>query len=83
METIHYISAQPISLKVVSQIISSNKTIALSEESVLKIEKCRAFLNDKMKTHKDPIYGINTGFGSLYNVKINSENLSKNCIPNL
>ncbi|MCO4822711.1 MAG: histidine ammonia-lyase [Flavobacteriaceae bacterium] len=77
METIHYISAQPISLKVVSQIISSNKTIALSEESVLKIEKCRAFLNDKMKTHKDPIYGINTGFGSLYNVKINSENLSK------
>ncbi|MBN8091242.1 aromatic amino acid lyase, partial [Vibrio vulnificus] len=26
---------------------------------------------------KDPIYGINTGFGSLCNVKIDNENLSK------
>lgn len=30
-----------------------------------------------MTSHKDPIYGINTGFGSLYNVKINSANLTK------
>jgi histidine ammonia-lyase len=30
-----------------------------------------------MATHSEPIYGINTGFGSLCNVKISNENLSK------
>ena len=30
-----------------------------------------------MKSNNDPIYGINTGFGSLCNVKISNENLSK------
>jgi histidine ammonia-lyase len=31
----------------------------------------------KMASHSEPIYGINTGFGSLCNVKISNENLSK------
>lgn len=30
-----------------------------------------------MESHKEPIYGINTGFGSLYNIKISNENLTK------
>jgi hypothetical protein len=30
-----------------------------------------------MKSNSEPIYGINTGFGSLCNVKISNENLSK------
>jgi histidine ammonia-lyase len=30
-----------------------------------------------MDTLSEPIYGINTGFGSLCNVKISNENLSK------
>lgn len=30
-----------------------------------------------MESHSDPIYGINTGFGSLYNVKITQGNLTK------
>lgn len=42
-----------------------------------KIENCRRYLNEKIKSHDTPIYGINTGFGSLYNVKISSENLTK------
>jgi histidine ammonia-lyase len=34
------------------------------------------FFDKKMATHSEPIYGIN-GFGSLCNVKISNENLSK------
>ncbi len=34
-------------------------------------------MNDKLKSNERPIYGINTGFGSLCNVKISNENLSK------
>ncbi len=35
------------------------------------------YLDEKMKAQDSPIYGINTGFGSLYNVKISRENLTK------
>ena len=77
METIHYISSELLSIEVVNEIITQGKKLELSEEARLNIEKCRTYLDEKMKSHSDPIYGINTGFGSLYNVKISNENLSK------
>ncbi len=77
METIHYISTDLLSLELVNEIISQDKKLALSEEARLNIEKCRTYLDEKMKSNDEPIYGINTGFGSLYNVKISNDNLSK------
>lgn len=77
METMHYISSELLSLEIVNEIISQDKKLALSEEARANIEKCRNYLDEKMKSHSDPIYGINTGFGSLYNVKISNENLSQ------
>lgn len=77
MDTIHYISSELLSLEKVHDIISQDKKLALSEEARANIEKCRNYLDEKMKSHDDPIYGINTGFGSLYNVKISNENLSQ------
>jgi histidine ammonia-lyase len=77
MDTIHYISSDLLSLEIVNDIISQDKKLALSEEARANIEKCRTYLDEKMKSHSDPIYGINTGFGSLYNVKISNENLSQ------
>lgn len=77
MEAIHYISSELLSLEIVNDIISQDIKLALSEEARANIEKCRTYLDEKMKSHSDPIYGINTGFGSLYNVKISNENLSQ------
>jgi histidine ammonia-lyase len=77
METTHYISSEILSLEIVNTILSENQKLALSEEARANIEKCRTYLDEKMKSHDEPIYGINTGFGSLYNVKISNENLSK------
>lgn len=77
METVHYISSELLSLEIVNDIITQGKKLELSEEARANIEKCRNYLDEKMKSHSDPIYGINTGFGSLYNVKISNENLSK------
>jgi histidine ammonia-lyase len=51
--------------------------LAPSEEAKVNINKCRAYLDTKMVTQSTPIYGINTGFGSLCNVKISNDNLSK------
>ena len=77
METIHYISSDLLALETIDEIVFQGKTLALSEEAIVNIEKCRAYLDTKMTTQSTPIYGINTGFGSLCNVKISNENLSK------
>lgn len=77
METTHYISSDLLSIDMINKIVFQGKQLALSEEAIVNIEKCRKYLDDKMKSNSDPIYGINTGFGSLCNVKISNENLSK------
>ncbi|WP_054850799.1 histidine ammonia-lyase [Olleya sp. ITB9] len=77
MITSHIISSKPLDLATIQAIILEQKTLELSEESINKIKECRAYLNEKLKSETRPIYGINTGFGSLYNVKINNENLTK------
>jgi histidine ammonia-lyase len=77
MNPIHYISSKLLSIKDVETIVTNNCTLALSDESKQLIEKCREYLDAKLQSEKQPIYGINTGFGSLCNVKISVENLSK------
>ena len=77
MNTIHYIDPQPLDLAKIQEIISSDATLALSDVAIQKIEKCRFYLDKKMKSISKPIYGINTGFGALYNVKIAGNNLQK------
>ncbi len=77
MDNTHYISTDILSLEIVQEIIAHHKTIELSEEAKVNIQKCRDYLDKKMASHSEPIYGINTGFGSLCNVKISNENLSK------
>lgn len=77
MDHYHYISSDVLSLETINQILLENKSLALSEEAKVNIQKCRNYLDKKMQSQTDPIYGINTGFGSLCNVKISNENLSQ------
>ncbi len=76
MSEIHYINSKPINLPGIQEVITHNKLLELSNESIHKIKKCRKYLDDKMSENTAPIYGINTGFGALYNVKIASSNLT-------
>tara|TARA_B100000809_G_scaffold254281_1_gene291295 strand:- start:88 stop:1596 length:1509 start_codon:yes stop_codon:yes gene_type:complete len=77
MNSVHYINSTPLDLAKIQEIISLDVQLALSASVIQKIEKCRAFLDVKTKSISKPIYGINTGFGALYNVKINDNNLQK------
>ena len=77
MHTFHYIDSTSLDLTKIHEIISSDKKLVLSETAIQKIEKCRAYLDEKTKSISKPIYGINTGFGALYNVKIDDNNLQK------
>lgn len=77
MKEHHYITSAVIDLKEIKEILDKDKKLALSEEAISNIEKARRYLDGKMKENKTPIYGINTGFGSLCNVKISPENLTQ------
>ena len=67
MKKIHYISTEKINLELVEKIIEGKFQLALSEESKKLIHACREYLDNKMKSQKEPIYGVTTGFGSLCN----------------
>ena len=77
MDNRHYINTEVLSLETLQEIISQHKTLALSDEAKINIQRCREYLDTKMESQEAPIYGINTGFGSLCNVIISNENLSK------
>lgn len=73
----HFISSEGLTLKKIEEIINNKMDIALSEDAVARITKCRDYLNNKMETQKEPIYGVTTGFGSLCNISISKEELSQ------
>ena len=72
----HEISHAHLSLERLEEILENHEQLALSEEAVAAIRKCRAYLDAKMEDLDKPIYGVTTGFGSLYNVSIPKEDLS-------
>ena len=71
------ISGEQLSLDTISQLIWSGGKIELSAEARDAVESCRRFLDKKMDECREPIYGINTGFGSLCNVTVGPEDLSQ------
>ena len=71
----HQISTQTISIDAIQAIIEQQAKLQLSKEAIDKINFCRAYLDKAIAQNEKPIYGINTGFGSLCNVKINDEEL--------
>lgn len=73
----HYISRAILNIKDVNQIIAERKQLALSEEALVGLKRGKRYLDEKLKTSTEPIYGINTGFGSLCDVKISGDKLSK------
>ncbi len=74
---IHTISTGRITLERLKEIIDNHATLVLSEEAKMAILKCRRYLDEKMKDPEKPMYGITTGFGSLYNVTIPADELSQ------
>lgn len=77
MDTAHYISKAILNIQDVQQILDEGKKLELSEEALAGLKKCKSYLDEKLKTSTDPIYGINTGFGSLCDVKISGDKLTQ------
>lgn len=77
MEPTHYISDKLLDLETIDHILHGHSKIALSAESKKKIIRCREYLDEKLTSSSAPVYGINTGFGSLYNKNIPKDQLEK------
>lgn len=73
----HQISHARLTLEDIKAIIDNKEKLVLSKEATDAIIKCREYLDCKMEDIGRPVYGITTGFGSLYNVTIPKEDLSQ------
>ncbi|MCC7318990.1 MAG: histidine ammonia-lyase [Bacteroidales bacterium] len=71
----HFISDQKLTFKIIFDIIKEDFKLELSVSAIAKIEKCRAYLDHKISTQTKPVYGITTGFGSLCDTSISTEDL--------
>lgn len=49
MNTVHYINSNVLGIEDIDHIISNHMSLALSEEAKLNIEKCRTYLDTRMK----------------------------------
>ena len=75
MSKVHPISAKTLSLDDIAEVLKGQ--IKLSGEAISKITACRDYLDKKVSGSTAPVYGINTGFGSLYSKNIASGELGK------
>ncbi len=72
-QTIHYISNESLDIETIDKIIGGKYGLSLSGKSIEQVVKCRAYLENKIEDTDTLFYGINTGFGSLCNIRISKE----------
>ena len=71
----HTISPETLTLEALEIILDENTILSLSDASVDCIQACRRYLDEKVRTQSEPIYGVTTGFGSLCNTSISHDEL--------
>ena len=71
------ISTDKLKISDLWDLIQSNELIMLNSSSMSNIKKSRLFIEKSLDSKNGLIYGINTGFGSLCNTEINSNNIDE------
>ena len=66
-----------ISLDSIKSLITSGEKILLHADLQQGVIDCRKYLENAVEISKKPIYGVNTGFGSLCNTSISKEEISE------
>lgn len=72
----HHISSDWLSLAALSTLLKEQPALQLSGESRQNIATCYQYLQDKIQQNDTLHYGINTGFGSLCDIRIEAEELA-------
>ena len=78
------LGASPLTYSQYESIAKGDATIALDAGAAERIRNSRTFLEERTRTRKTPIYGVNTGFGALCNVVVDNDDLGRlqtNLVP--
>ena len=73
----HIVSSTQVTFDTLKLMLLPTTKLSLSDESKEKIKSCRDYLDKKMESSNAIFYGINTGFGSLYNKSISKQDLGQ------
>lgn len=73
----HKISVEKLTYRNIYYILNEEIKLELSKDSIDRINKCRAYLDNQIASSDEPLYGINTGFGSMCDKKIKPEELNE------
>jgi histidine ammonia-lyase len=79
----HHIGFEPLTVQQIYTIVDIRQPLVLSNEAETAIVQCRAYLDTALPQRNQPVYGVNTGFGSLCKVRIpdtDLEQLQRNLI---
>ena len=77
MNNLLCIDDQWLSFQQVKEVLDQDQRLAISKEVIVQIDKCRQYLNKKLESSDALLYGINTGFGFLQNVKIDKDQIEQ------
>lgn len=69
----YYIGEEYFALEKLWAVLQEDLRLVLSEKAIGLIREGRAFLDKKLKQDNEALYGINTGFGALCDVRISPE----------
>ena len=75
MKKVHQVTTSEIGWDKIEEILNEDQEIVLSDDVKERICKCRDYLDKRLEKGDEVIYGINTGFGSLCDTVISTENL--------
>ena len=72
-KTTHLISDKRIDIDLLNTLVKDNIQLELAPKTIAKIKKCRNYLDGKIAASENSIYGVTTGFGSLYDQLISAK----------
>jgi len=75
--SLHTISAERLTLDDLRAVLADTTRIEVGDRARQLIQDCRDYLDRKVAADQKPVYGINTGFGSLYNKNIPAGELER------
>jgi len=66
-----------LDFRTIVHLLHERKKLVLSDEAKQRVQACRDYLDKKIAAGAGPVYGINTGFGALYNISISDADLEQ------
>jgi len=77
MPTNYTIKLSNWSIEEIADIIHEDRKLSLGSDCRDKVKACREYLDAKIERSENPIYGVNTGFGSLCDTEISKDELAQ------